>query len=219
VYAEAVAAARQLEALLCAPEANPDFVGEVGALAWTLCHVCELDPDAALAHIMFARDVRYPVRQPINVAILTALLLARSRNDLVRTQAAVCAALTMNLTIQSVQDSLYRQQTMDASQRQSIAAHPVECARLLAALGVHDPLWLTTVEQHHEFVDGSGYSKHLTGNAIARGPGHRPGRSLLRCGYRAGVPARGRPARGDQSDPDPGARVRRSAPNRSRQRS
>src|SRR5262245_54110068 len=51
IYAEVVAAARSLEALLCAPETNPGFAGEIDQLADTLRKACALDPDAALAHI------------------------------------------------------------------------------------------------------------------------------------------------------------------------
>ena len=168
VYAEVVAAAKTLEALLSAPDANPAFKADIGALADTLRKACTLDPDAALAHIMFAREARYPVRQSVNVAIITALLLDRTNNDSARTQAAVCAALTMNLPIQSLQEVLYRQQAMTDAQHQAMTAHPARCAEQLASLGVSDPVWLAIVEQHHEFVDGSGYPKKLTSDAVLR---------------------------------------------------
>lgn len=168
VYAEVVGVAKSLEALLRAPTANADFVAQVGELASALRKACALDPDATLAHIMFARDVPYPVRQMINVAIVTALLLERTNNDSERTQDAVCAALTCNLSIQSVQEELYRQQAMTAEQRQAIAGHPVECAQKLAELGVRAPVWLDVVRQHHEFVDGSGYPQKLSGAAVLR---------------------------------------------------
>jgi HD-GYP domain-containing protein (c-di-GMP phosphodiesterase class II) len=168
IYAEVVAAARSLEALLYAPEANPGFADEIAQLADTLRKACALDPDAALAHIMFAREVRYPTRHAINVAIITALLLERTNNDPTRTQSAVCAALTGNLTIQAVQDSLYQQQATTPEQRQAMSAHPEEGARKLAVLGVRDETWLEIVRQHHEFVDGSGYPQKLTGAAVLR---------------------------------------------------
>jgi len=168
VYAEVVAAAKMLEALLCTPESNPEFVADIAELADTLRKGCALDPDAALAHIMFAREVRYPIRQSLNVAIVTALLLERTNNKSARTQAAVCAALTANLTIQAVQDVQYRQQAMTPEERQAISLHPDEGAEKLAALGVRDPVWLDIVRQHHEFIDGSGYPKKLAGTAVLR---------------------------------------------------
>lgn len=168
VYAEVLAAARHLEALLVAPEANPGFVKDISGVADTLCHACDLDRDAALGHIMFAREVSYPIRQSVNVAILTALLLGRSRNDRARTHSAACAALTMNLSILSLQDVLYQQQAETEAQRQVIAAHPAEGARMLTTLGVRDPLWLALVEQHHELIDGSGYPRHLASDAVLR---------------------------------------------------
>jgi HD-GYP domain-containing protein (c-di-GMP phosphodiesterase class II) len=168
VYAEVVHAAKTLEALVGAPESNPAFARDIGEVADKLRKACALDPDAALAHIMFSRDVRYPIRQSINAAVITALLLERLGNDSARTQAAVCAALTMNLSILGVQDVLYRQQNMTDEQRNAVSVHPTDAARRLAALGVTDTAWLKLVEQHHEFIDGSGYPNRLAGDAVAR---------------------------------------------------
>jgi HD domain len=168
VYADIVAAARRLQGLLGAPASDPSFVATIEELARVVEHGCALDPDAALAHILFARGVLYPARQQVNVAILTVLVLGRVGNDPARTHAAVCAALTMNLTIQAVQEVLYSQQEMTPEQREVIAVHPAAAARELAALGVRDPLWLACVEQHHEFSDGSGYPNKLAGAAVLR---------------------------------------------------
>ena len=168
VYAEVVATARTLEQLLCAPSANPDFVHDIAQLAAGLRRACTLDPDAALAHILFARDVRYPVRQAINVAIISALLLERLGHAPDRIHSAVAAALTMNLSMLDVQHVLYRQQTMDDAQRAAVAEHPLASRRALEALGVADALWLTVVEQHHEFIDGTGYPHRLAGETVLR---------------------------------------------------
>lgn len=168
VYAEVAAAARTLEAVLCAPAANPTFAADIGAVADTVRKACAPDPDAAIAHILFAREVRYPIRQSINVAIITALLLERMNNNSARTRSAVCAALTMNLSLLDVQDVLYRQQNMNDEQRSAVTAHPLASARQLAAIDVSDAAWLALVEQHHEFIDGSGYPNRLAGQAVAR---------------------------------------------------
>ena len=156
VYADVVAAARTLETLLYRPAANPGFAADIGELADTLRKACTPDPDAAIAHTLFAREVRYPIRHSINAAVVTALLLSRMNNDSARTQAAVCAALTMNLSVLAVQDVLYRQQNMTDEQRDAVTAHPLASAQKLAALDVADSVWLGPVEQHHEFIDGSG---------------------------------------------------------------
>jgi HD-GYP domain-containing protein (c-di-GMP phosphodiesterase class II) len=74
----------------------------------------------------------------------------------------------MNLSLHEVQQVLYRQQQMDEAQRAAVAAHPQASAQRLAALGVADPLWLALVEQHHEFIDGSGYPQRLATDAVAR---------------------------------------------------
>lgn len=168
IYAEVAGAAKTLEALFCAPEANPTFASDVKQVAHLLLRACRLDPDAALAYLMFAREVRYPIRQCVSVAIITALLLERMNHDPARTEAATCAALTMNISIQALQDLLYRQQAMTDAQRNEIHDHPTRSAAQLAQLGVTDPLWRAIVEQHHEFVDGSGYPNQLKGDAVLR---------------------------------------------------
>lgn len=193
VYASAVAAAGKLEALLRRPEANPAFVAEIEDLARGVQRDCALDADAALAHIMFARDVPYPARQQINVAIVTAVLLERAHNDRERTHAAVCAALTMNLTIQPLQEALYHQPKMTAEQSEEITGHPTAARRLLEALGVDNETWLTIVEQHHESIDGSGYPHHLVGRDIAPealviGLADRYCAAVTERGYRQAVP-------------------------------
>ncbi len=166
VYADVANVAMLLEALFRAPDATPVFGDEVRRLAKVLSQACQLDPDAALAHIMFARDVGYPVRQSVNVAILTALLLERIKVDPARVATATCAALTMNLSMLALQDLLYREKQPTDAQRKEIHVHPRLSAEKLAALGVDDPLWRSIVEQHHELIDGTGYPNKLQGDAV-----------------------------------------------------
>ncbi len=167
VYSEMVQASTALGSLLRAPEEKKDFIGAISAMTDTLCRGCLLDADAALAHIQFAIDACYPARQAINTAIVTALLLERMKNDPERTHAAVCAALTMNCSIYELQTLLYQQQSLGSEYNTALTHHPITSAKKLAELGVTDPLWLALVEQHHEFIDGSGYPKKLTGSAVA----------------------------------------------------
>lgn len=166
IYAEVTDAAKTLEAIFCAPESNPTFGDDVRQVAQGVLRACQLDPDAALAHVMFARGLRYPIRQAVNVAILTALLLERKKVDPARVMTATCAALTMNLSMQALQDHLYREKQPTETQRKEIHSHPLRSAELLAALRIEDPLWRAMVEQHHELVDGTGYPNKLQGNAV-----------------------------------------------------
>ncbi len=62
----------------------------------------------------------------------------------------VRAALTMNVTMTSLQDMLAGQKSRPTPQQQAqIDEHPTEAVRLLRTLGVTDPLWLKVVLSHH----------------------------------------------------------------------
>jgi len=75
----------------------------------------------------------------------------------------VRAALTMNIAMSEMQDTLATQlQHTTSYQREAIESHPTEGAAMLRDLGVDDPLWLALVQDHHESPDGSGYPYRKT---------------------------------------------------------
>jgi hypothetical protein len=157
-----------LHALLAAWSTDPaasvhDGGQAVRALAARLMHAVELDPDAAIATLTWLRDRPYASRQAVNVAVVTDLLLAHGGADAVLRGSAVCAALTMNLSIHSLQDDLYDVKTPTAAQQAEIRAHPHAAALRLEAAGIDDRDWLDAVRQHHESADGSGYPAGLRG--------------------------------------------------------
>jgi HD-GYP domain-containing protein (c-di-GMP phosphodiesterase class II) len=161
--------ARRLGGLLEANERPPDFPLDLRSMADGVRKCCALDPDAALSHILLSRHIRYPVRQSLNVAILSAMLLERLKTEDARASAAVAAALTMNLSMIALQDTLYAQHgPPNEEQTLLLHAHPRAGAEELRQRGVLNGIWLKTVEQHHEARDGSGYPDGLKGDAISR---------------------------------------------------
>jgi HD-GYP domain-containing protein (c-di-GMP phosphodiesterase class II) len=153
--------------LLDAPAA--EFAHGVRSAVASVRECCALDSDAALAQILVSEPLRYSSRHPSSVAILAAHLLSRLRHDEARAAAAVAAALTMNLSVVELQDALYRQQgPLSSEQRDTLRLHPAASAQALRRHGIDDPVWLQTVEQHHEARDGSGYPAGLKGDAICR---------------------------------------------------
>ena len=65
------------------------------------------------------------------------------------------AALTMNLAITALQDTLAQQTTPpSADQREALDGHAAAAAALLRTAGVDDALWLHIVERHHEAPAG-----------------------------------------------------------------
>lgn len=167
VFAMLGEAARQLEALLCAVQPAPTFAAGILDVARLLQNSCELESDPALAHILLVRKARYSLRQSLNVAILTEILLKQLGRSESERLPAVAGALTMNIVMFDLQDALYqRNDPLTAEQRRQILEHPLAAERLLRARSIADAAWLEVVAQHHEMVDGSGYPAKLQGSDL-----------------------------------------------------
>ncbi|HEY4039969.1 MAG TPA: HD domain-containing phosphohydrolase [Burkholderiaceae bacterium] len=162
-------AAHALEDAFSLRAPAPEYEGMVRSAAAGVRESCTLDSDAALAHILIAGVPHYSLRHTINVAVLTSLLLSRLNHDPAKAESTIAAALTMNLSIFDLQDTLVRQQEPLASeQRSALRLHAAESAKVLRSHSIQDPTWLNAVEQHHEARDGSGYPAGLKGPDICR---------------------------------------------------
>jgi HD-GYP domain-containing protein (c-di-GMP phosphodiesterase class II) len=145
------------------------FEAAIRSTAAIIRECCALDSDAALAQILLSELPGHSLRHSINVAVLSSLLLARLRHDPAGGESAIAAALTMNLGIFDLQDTLVRQQEpLTSEQRACLHLHPSQSAKSLRERGIEDPIWLQAVEQHHEARDGSGYPAGLKEPAISR---------------------------------------------------
>jgi len=82
----------------------------------------------------------------------------------------VCAALTRDIGMFSVQDELDRcEGAMPESLKRVVLEHPLMGAEILRRGGVQDKIWLDAVEQHHERLNGGGYPRRIQGDGICRG--------------------------------------------------
>lgn len=139
------------------------------ALATSIQAMCAADADAALAAIHLDRDGRYTVRHLIHTALLVELVAFRLGYTPDRRHVLVCAALTANVGMLELQERLLQQGAITPEQRREIDMHPERGVGLLRAAGVTDPMWLESVLQHHERMDGSGYPRGLQGEGIGAG--------------------------------------------------
>ena len=119
--------------------------------------VADSDPDAAFACLHL--DLRNPylvVHHLMAAMVCCRLTLTRqmSRHDRL---AIVAAALTHDIGLLKLQPLLSREEKLGDEAREMIRNHPRESVALLRRLGVDDPVWLDSVEHHHEYLDGSGY--------------------------------------------------------------
>jgi HD-GYP domain-containing protein (c-di-GMP phosphodiesterase class II) len=143
------------------------FVDEIMTLVRRVQRCCQFDGDATLAYVLLGQVPRYALRQHMNVAILTALMLSRMAS--VRTDAALAAALTMNIGMLVLQEELYwTSAPLGPDQRAALLQHPDTSVLALRERGVRDPAWLEIVSQHHEALDGSGYPRGIGGAEISR---------------------------------------------------
>jgi HD-GYP domain-containing protein (c-di-GMP phosphodiesterase class II) len=162
--------ARSLDELLRTRSPVSDagrFVDQIRLLATRIQQLCRSDSDAALAYALLGQAPQYAVRQHINVAILSALMLSRLTAQPVRAETAVCAALTMNIGKLELHEELYWvDRRLDEGERAELQQHPIASVQMLRSLGVEDADWLQIVEQHHEALDGSGYPHRIGGAQV-----------------------------------------------------
>ncbi len=142
--------------------------GEALNIAELIQALCELDGDAALANILLHRVGRYSLRHSFHTAVMTEILLKRLERPLEARREAIAGALTMNICMLELQDSLYQQNTpLTLDQKRAIVAHPEMAVEALRAQGIDFPAWIEVVEHHHEMIDGSGYPKRLSRSSLS----------------------------------------------------
>jgi hypothetical protein len=157
--------AEQLTPLLLHPKSNPDFLKEITQLALALINLVACDPDVAIFQIVNPTKtalLNYGVEHSIHTAILMSLIAKHKEWTPVQTANAVCAALTMNISITQLQTDLARQpEPPTPEQKRDIVEHPSRSRDILIDLGVMQREWLRAVHEHHEQHNGSGYPQGI----------------------------------------------------------
>lgn len=127
------------------------------------------DADALMGAVHLSDQFEYHVHHPMQIAILTELILQRLKVPQDIRLSVLGAALTANLAMNPYQKTLNQQRTpLNEQQRKLVNQHPLLSARQLREAGVDDELWIELVEQHHEKLDGTGYPNGLKGDEIRR---------------------------------------------------
>ncbi|RTL54402.1 MAG: HD domain-containing protein, partial [Rhodocyclaceae bacterium] len=167
IYLRTAAIANDFHALFGNAEAHPDY-RKIPAFAQRIQEICELDCDPAMACILLHKTDRYSLRHSFSSAILTEVLLKQLGVGTEDRRQAVAGALTMNVAMLALQDTLYHQNApLEAEQKRNVVMHPAAAAAILRQQGIDHPIWLDVVEHHHEMIDGSGYAKRLKGESLS----------------------------------------------------
>ncbi|MGE0486251.1 MAG: HD-GYP domain-containing protein [Gammaproteobacteria bacterium] len=144
-----------------APDALLTLVDRVLELSWK-------NADATLGSLLLDAEAPYTEVHPLMVAVVTDLVARRQGLDAPTRRATCAAALSCNVAMLELQESLSQQAApLSPAQSAAVRGHPREAVRLLTALGVDDPTWLAIVGDHHERADGSGYPAGKQGEAIS----------------------------------------------------
>jgi HD-GYP domain-containing protein (c-di-GMP phosphodiesterase class II) len=160
--------ARRRLQLVCAGDgAKADFVQQILGIHRLLAAACQLNQDAALATALWQREGRYSIRHSIDVAVACQVIGSTLKMEEDELQSTVAAALTMNISVLQLQDSLQAQrEPLTPEQHAVIQNHPEASAAVLREHGVTDEFWLQAVLSHHEAIDGSGYKHGRSGDQI-----------------------------------------------------
>lgn len=142
------------------------FPARLDELAHHLALLVERDADIGIFMAVRQDQNRfaiYGLSHAVFTASLCFLMSQRMGWPRERSLTLVKAALTMNMSAFELQGRLAAQGVpMLEEQRVILHEHPLQSAQMLRDVGVSDEEWLTAVEQHHEWTDGSGYPRKLT---------------------------------------------------------
>jgi hypothetical protein len=145
-------------ALLHAPR-EPRFLTHLRELHDELVQQLERHRDRTLLSLIHAAthadDERSATHALLCAAVATLVARRIPALTALERQSLTLAALTMNLSITGLHDTLARQsQPPTPEQRQQLAGHARASARLLEQLGVIDPNWVQAVAHHHDATCG-----------------------------------------------------------------
>jgi len=147
----------RLSQLLRDTHAEPGWKARVEALALRVQQLTERDADALL-YLLVQTSTHHTEHYSSCHAFLCAVVAELCARQLQWSaelrRSLVHAALTMNLAMTSLQNSLALQdQPLSAEQKQRIADHPAQGVQMLRNAGVDDAVWLDVVALHHGGVN------------------------------------------------------------------
>ena len=158
-----------LATALATPE-QIDLPERIAKLASTIQTFCQQDLDGTLAAAGLDFRNPYIVVHQVMGAVLTELITARKGMPVEQRRSLVCAALTRDFGQLPMQGELEKLTTpLSETMREQLNAHPELGLKMLERAGVDDPVWLEAIHAHHERLDGSGYPRGLSGDAMPFG--------------------------------------------------
>jgi hypothetical protein len=136
-----------------------NFEDRLDPIVSTLLHQINRNPDGtlfALIYLSGSETRMYSATHSMLVGVMCVLaakeVLEWSTEEI---ELLLQAALTMNIGMTALQDKLAVQKApLDVHQRAEIKTHTEKSVEILESMGVHDPVWLAAVRNHHAQIPG-----------------------------------------------------------------
>lgn len=142
-------------------------VRDLKLLAGELAELCDTHSDVCVCMAAYVPGRSHATRHSFAVAIVSILLGTALGWDEGRLHTLARAAMTMNLSLLSNHDDWEGVRgPLSELQQMNVHRHSCLSADLLSQSPGVDLRWISTVDQHHENLDGSGYPFGIQGDAI-----------------------------------------------------
>lgn len=162
---------RKVTRALTASEFDPDWAERFCVLTADVRALALNNPDMALYVLTLANATSvdaYSAQHAMVCLVIAELAATWLAWPEVEKLALARAALSMNVSITSLQDSLARQSnSITDAQRQQVGGHAAASVELLSKAGVDDPLWLYAVQNHHTVPKKLGGESSDAGRRVA----------------------------------------------------
>ena len=159
---------RRVMRLLAASDFDKNWGEQFCALTTQVRELAKNNPDMALYVLTLANGTgvdAYSAQHAMVCLVIAELAAAWLEWPESERLTLARAALSMNVSMTSLQDSLARQSSsMSDAQRQLVGGHTTASVELLTKAGVDDQLWLYAVQNHHTA------SQDLKGESSEAGP-------------------------------------------------
>lgn len=150
--------------------AQVDATAQTRGIADNLQKACAQDASGLIAALHMECNVPYLIGQQMMGAILVDRVGALAGLADAERVSLIAAALTRDLGMVQLQLELDKfAGPLPPSVMAKVHAHPANTISILKQAGVDDPIWLEAILQHHERIDGSGYPRGLSGDAVDKG--------------------------------------------------
>jgi hypothetical protein len=142
---------------------DPEFANNIAKLATEIDEISEKATDASIFAITQLGLTGCPVTHSMRTAFVSSLVARELGMSDAERRVLVCAALTMNIAMIDLQETLHKQEgPLTSAQRAAINTHPTRGREYLQTFGVSNQDWLRAVAEHHEIAGGKGYPAGLT---------------------------------------------------------